>query len=118
MPSRARTICAPRWRRFVARSGEPVVRQAVVAAMRILARQFVMGRTIAEALDRARPAERQGWRHSYDMLGEAAHTAADAARYLARLRGGDRGDRGVGGGTAGDRGAGHLGQAVGAAPAL
>ncbi len=68
--------------RFVARSGEPVVRQAVIAAMRVLARQFVMGRTIAEALDRARPAERQGWRHSYDMLGEAAHTAADAARYL------------------------------------
>ncbi|MGA8551919.1 MAG: bifunctional proline dehydrogenase/L-glutamate gamma-semialdehyde dehydrogenase, partial [Stellaceae bacterium] len=54
------------WRRFIARSGEPVVRQAVVAAMRILARQFVIGRTIAEALDRARPAERQGWRHSYD----------------------------------------------------
>ncbi len=68
--------------RFVARSSEPVVRQAVTAAMRILARQFVMGRTIAEALDRARPAERQGWRHSYDMLGEAAVTAADAARYL------------------------------------
>ena len=47
-------------RRFVARSGEPVVRQAVIAAMRILARQFVMGRTIAEALDRARGAERHG----------------------------------------------------------
>ncbi len=88
-----RTICAPRWRRFVARSGEPVVRQAVIAAMRILARQFVMGRTIAEALDRARPAERQGWRHSYDMLGEAAHTAADAARYLEAYEDGDRRDR-------------------------
>jgi RHH-type transcriptional regulator, proline utilization regulon repressor / proline dehydrogenase / delta 1-pyrroline-5-carboxylate dehydrogenase len=70
------------WHRLVARSSEPVVRQAVIAAMRILARQFVMGRTIAEALDRARPAERQGWRHSYDMLGEAAVTAADAARYF------------------------------------
>ena len=70
-------------RRFAARSGEPVVRQAVTAAMRILARQFVMGRTIEEALDRARPAEAAGYRHSYDMLGEAAHTAADAARYLA-----------------------------------
>ncbi len=68
--------------RFVARSSEPVVRQAVTAAMRILARQFVMGRTIAEALDRARPAERHGWRHSYDMLGEAATTAADAVRYF------------------------------------
>ncbi len=70
-------------RHFAMRSGEPVVRQAVTAAMRILARQFVMGRTIEEALDRARPAERDGYRHSYDMLGEAAHTASDAARYLA-----------------------------------
>jgi RHH-type proline utilization regulon transcriptional repressor/proline dehydrogenase/delta 1-pyrroline-5-carboxylate dehydrogenase len=70
-------------RRFVARSGEAIVRQAVTAAMRILARQFVMGRTIGEALDRARSAERQGWRHSFDMLGEAARTAADAARYRA-----------------------------------
>ena len=67
--------------RFVARSGEPVVRQAVLAAMRILGRQFVMGRTIGEALDRARAAERDGYRHSYDMLGEAAHTAHDAERY-------------------------------------
>ncbi|HUK11554.1 MAG TPA: bifunctional proline dehydrogenase/L-glutamate gamma-semialdehyde dehydrogenase PutA [Stellaceae bacterium] len=69
-------------RRLVARSGEPVVRQAVTAAMRILGRQFVMGRTIAEALERARPAERVGYRHSYDMLGEAARTAADARRYF------------------------------------
>jgi len=70
-------------RRLLARSGEPVVRQAVTAAIRVLARQFVMGRTIAEALDRARPAERQGYRHSYDMLGEAARSAADAERYFA-----------------------------------
>ena len=69
-------------RRLVTRSGEPVVRQAVTAAMRILGRQFVMGRTIAEALERARPAERVGYRHSYDMLGEAARTAADARRYF------------------------------------
>src|ERR1700682_2217744 len=68
---------------FVARSGEPVVRQAVTAAMHILGRQFVMGRTIVEALERAREAEPEGYRHSYDMLGEAAHTAADAARYAA-----------------------------------
>ena len=47
-------------RRFAARSGEPVVRQAVTAAMRILARQFVMGRTIEEALERARAAETSG----------------------------------------------------------
>jgi RHH-type proline utilization regulon transcriptional repressor/proline dehydrogenase/delta 1-pyrroline-5-carboxylate dehydrogenase len=69
-------------RRLISRSGEPVVRQAVTAAMRILGRQFVMGRTIGEALERARPAERHGYRHSYDMLGEAARTAADAHRYF------------------------------------
>src|SRR5271155_4800028 len=69
-------------RRLAARSGEPVVRQAVTAAMRILGRQFVIGRTIEEAIGRTREAERHGYRHSYDMLGEAARTAADAARYF------------------------------------
>jgi RHH-type proline utilization regulon transcriptional repressor/proline dehydrogenase/delta 1-pyrroline-5-carboxylate dehydrogenase len=69
--------------RFAARSAEPVVRQAVMAAMRILGRQFVMGRTIEEGLARAAASERHGYRHSYDMLGEAARTAADAARYQA-----------------------------------
>src|SRR3954447_16275785 len=58
-------------RRFIARSSEPVWRQAVTAAMRILAGQFIMGRTIEEALVRAREAERQGYRHSFDMLGES-----------------------------------------------
>jgi RHH-type proline utilization regulon transcriptional repressor/proline dehydrogenase/delta 1-pyrroline-5-carboxylate dehydrogenase len=67
--------------RIVARSGEPVIRQAVREAIRILGRQFVMGRNIGEALARAAEAEREGYRHSYDMLGEAARTAADAARY-------------------------------------
>jgi len=70
-------------RRFVARSGEPVVRQAITAAIDIIGRQFVMGRTIEEALERASGAEQNSYRHSYDMLGEAAHTAADAARYAA-----------------------------------
>ncbi|MBV9373828.1 MAG: proline dehydrogenase family protein, partial [Alphaproteobacteria bacterium] len=70
-------------RRLVARSGEPLVRQAVTAAMRILGRQFVLGRTIEEAIENAGQSELQGYRHSYDMLGEAARTAADAARYFA-----------------------------------
>src|SRR5437899_9269922 len=70
-------------RRLIARSSEPVWRQAVTAAMRILAGQFVMGRTIEEALDRAREPERHGYRHSYDMLGEAARTMADAEHYRA-----------------------------------
>jgi RHH-type proline utilization regulon transcriptional repressor/proline dehydrogenase/delta 1-pyrroline-5-carboxylate dehydrogenase len=68
--------------RMVAISGEPLIRRAVMAAMRILGRQFVMGRTIDEALERAAPAEPKGWRHSYDMLGEAARSREDARRYF------------------------------------
>ena len=68
---------------LVARSGELVVRRATLAAMRILGRQFVMGQTIEDALDRARRNEAKGYRYSYDMLGEAAMTATDADRYFA-----------------------------------
>jgi len=67
--------------RLIARSGEPFIRQAILQGMRIMGRQFVMGRTIGEALERAREAERQGYRYSYDMLGEAARTMEDADRY-------------------------------------
>ncbi|MBK8908302.1 MAG: bifunctional proline dehydrogenase/L-glutamate gamma-semialdehyde dehydrogenase PutA [Rhodospirillales bacterium] len=73
-------------RRMVARSGEPVIRQAMIRAMRIMGRQFVMGRTISEALERARGDEARGYLHSYDMLGEAALTAADAERYYGSYR--------------------------------
>ncbi len=73
-------------RRLIHRSGEPVIRTAVVQAMRILGRQFVMGRTIEEALERARPLEERGYRYSYDMLGEAAHTEPDAKRYFDSYR--------------------------------
>ena len=69
--------------RLVSRSGEPVIRQAMRQAMRIMGRQFVLGRTIREALGVARPLEQEGYRFSYDMLGEAAMTAHDAERYLA-----------------------------------
>ncbi len=69
-------------KRLVARAGEPFIRQAVITAMRILGRQFVMGRTMPEALDRARGDEKQGYRHSYDMLGESARTAQDALHYF------------------------------------
>ena len=68
--------------RLVARSGEPVVRESLVQAMRIMGRQFVMGRTVEEALDRAEDDVAKGYRHSFDMLGEAAQTMADADRYL------------------------------------
>jgi RHH-type proline utilization regulon transcriptional repressor/proline dehydrogenase/delta 1-pyrroline-5-carboxylate dehydrogenase len=67
---------------LVARLGEPVIRQAVRRSMRVLGGQFVIGRTIEEALDRAAADVDDGYRHSFDMLGEAARTAADADRYF------------------------------------
>lgn len=69
--------------RLVARAGEPVIRRGVDLAMRMMGEQFVTGETIEEALKRARELESKGFRYSYDMLGEAATTAADAARYYA-----------------------------------
>jgi RHH-type proline utilization regulon transcriptional repressor/proline dehydrogenase/delta 1-pyrroline-5-carboxylate dehydrogenase len=68
-------------RRLVARLGEPVVRAAFRQAMRIMGHQFVMGRTIGEALERAATGEDARYRHTYDMLGESALTAPDALRY-------------------------------------
>ena len=68
--------------RLVNRLGEPMIRQSVTQGMRILGRQFVMGRTVEEALERGADDEKRGYRHSFDMLGEAAHTEADAKRYF------------------------------------
>ncbi|HEY8265978.1 MAG TPA: bifunctional proline dehydrogenase/L-glutamate gamma-semialdehyde dehydrogenase PutA, partial [Steroidobacteraceae bacterium] len=73
-------------RRLVARLGEPVVRTAFRHAMRIMGRQFVMGRDIGEALERAASEEGARYRHTYDMLGESALTEPDAARYLEAYR--------------------------------
>ncbi|MBS0556219.1 MAG: bifunctional proline dehydrogenase/L-glutamate gamma-semialdehyde dehydrogenase PutA [Proteobacteria bacterium] len=73
-------------RRLIGRSGEPVIRLAVRQAMRIMGHQFVMGRTIAEALDRADEKENRVYRYSYDMLGEAALTQPDAERYMQAYR--------------------------------
>jgi RHH-type proline utilization regulon transcriptional repressor/proline dehydrogenase/delta 1-pyrroline-5-carboxylate dehydrogenase len=69
--------------RLVAKGGEPLIRRGVDMAMRLMGEQFVTGQNIDEALARSRKMEAKGFRHSYDMLGEAAMTAADAARYLA-----------------------------------
>lgn len=69
-------------KRLVSRSGDTVIRNAMKQAMRIMGKQFVLGRTIEEALSIARPLEAEGYRFSYDMLGEAAFTADDAERYF------------------------------------
>ncbi len=65
----------------VKRLGEPVIRTAVTRAMKEMGRNFVLGETIDKAMKRARDLEAQGYTYSYDMLGEAARTEADARRY-------------------------------------
>jgi len=67
--------------KLIAKGGEPLIRKGVDIAMRMMGEQFVTGQTIAEALANSRSWEAQGFRYSYDMLGEAAATAADAQRY-------------------------------------
>ncbi|MGB5833311.1 MAG: proline dehydrogenase family protein, partial [Thiohalocapsa sp.] len=73
-------------RKRLQRSGEPVVRRALRHAMKILGEQFVMGRDIDAALARSVKGDEADYRHSFDMLGEAARTTADAARYLSRYQ--------------------------------
>ncbi|CUJ14114.1 bifunctional proline dehydrogenase/L-glutamate gamma-semialdehyde dehydrogenase PutA [Cognatishimia activa] len=65
----------------VKRLGEPVIRTAVARAMKEMGRQFVLGETIVNAMKRAEELEKDGFTYSYDMLGEAAKTDADAMRY-------------------------------------
>jgi RHH-type transcriptional regulator, proline utilization regulon repressor / proline dehydrogenase / delta 1-pyrroline-5-carboxylate dehydrogenase len=74
-------------KRFVRKSGEPILRNAMKQAMRIMGRQFVLGQTIDDALVAAREQEAKGYRYSYDMLGESAMTMNDAEHYLAAYKG-------------------------------
>ena len=67
--------------RLIGKGGEPLIRKGVDMAMRMMGEQFVTGETIGQALEHARTLEAQGFRYSYDMLGEAALTADDAQRY-------------------------------------
>ncbi|QNL19469.1 bifunctional proline dehydrogenase/L-glutamate gamma-semialdehyde dehydrogenase PutA [Hyphobacterium sp. CCMP332] len=69
-------------KRLTQRLGEPVIRAATMQAMKILGEQFVLGRTIKEAIKRGHKTD--GRLHSFDMLGEGARTHADAARYHSR----------------------------------
>ncbi len=69
--------------KLITKGGEPLIRKGVDLAMRMLGNQFVTGQTIDEALKNSRDNEARGYRYSYDMLGEAALTEADAASYYA-----------------------------------
>jgi len=74
---------APGWiRKLTRKAGEPLLRLAVRRAMKIIGGEFVVGRTIEEALERSEREPDVGL-CSFDMLGEGARTLADAERYLA-----------------------------------
>lgn len=77
---------APTLRRMAAKLGEPAIRSGVGLAMKIMGEQFVLGRDIGEALRRAHSGDQAPFRYSFDMLGEAARTQADADRYFAAYR--------------------------------
>jgi RHH-type proline utilization regulon transcriptional repressor/proline dehydrogenase/delta 1-pyrroline-5-carboxylate dehydrogenase len=72
--------------KLINRSGEPVVRGAIRQAMRIMGFQYVMGRSIGEAMERSRKKANRRYRYCFDMLGEAALTARDAERYQQAYR--------------------------------
>lgn len=74
-------------KRLVARTGEGVIRQALRRAVKLLGEQFVIGPDIGKAISRARALAAAGYRISYDMLGEAARSEADAKRYFDRYLG-------------------------------
>lgn len=69
--------------RLVKRTGEPVIREALKTAMRLMASQFVIGEDIQPAVKRARSFETEGYCLSYDMLGEGARSQEQADRYFA-----------------------------------
>ncbi|NRB24161.1 bifunctional proline dehydrogenase/L-glutamate gamma-semialdehyde dehydrogenase PutA [Shewanella sp.] len=68
--------------RLINRVGEPVIRQAMLAAMKIMGKQFVLGTSIKDGLKNSEANRKIGYTHSYDMLGEAALTKADADKYF------------------------------------
>jgi RHH-type proline utilization regulon transcriptional repressor/proline dehydrogenase/delta 1-pyrroline-5-carboxylate dehydrogenase len=68
--------------KLISKGGEPLIRKGVDLAMRMLGNQFVTGQTIEEAIKNSQSNEKRGYRYSYDMLGEAALTADDAAFYF------------------------------------
>lgn len=73
-------------RRMIARAGEPVIRTAMRQAMKVMGHQFVMGRTIEDALERSRQGDNARFRYTFDMLGEAALTLDHAQEYFAAYR--------------------------------
>ena len=67
---------------FLSGMGEPVIREAMMRAMKVLGQEFVLGEDIESAVQNAHAYQDLGYRMSYDILGEGARTAADAEHYF------------------------------------
>ena len=104
--------------RLIARGGEPIVRTGVDIAMRMMGETFVCRPDHRRSAAQRRRLERRGFLYSYDMLGEAATTAEDAARYLKAYEDAIDAIGAAVGRARADRRAGHFDQALGAASAL
>jgi len=70
------------WKGMLRESGEPIIRQAVREAIKVMSENFVLGRSIDEAIKHSEEFTKSGYRFSYDMLGEVARTMLDADRYF------------------------------------
>ena len=75
-----------RFQKMLKKSSEPVIRQAMKQAMKIVGKQYVLGEIIEEALKVSEKKVQQGYTYSYDMLGEAAWTMKDADKYFQAYR--------------------------------
>jgi len=61
---------------------EPVIRQIMNRAMKIMGHQFVLGQTMIEAQKNGQLMRAKGYTYSFDMLGESALTSEDANKYF------------------------------------
>jgi len=68
-------------KKFVRRAGDPLIRTTIKQMMKRMGEHFVLGKTIADAIENGQRWQDKGYRYSFDMLGEAALTQADAHRY-------------------------------------
>lgn len=76
-PGLAKTL-----KNLVSKTGEPIIREALRKAMKLIGSQFVLGETVAEAISHSKPFMKKGYRFSYDILGEGARSDAQAEGYV------------------------------------
>lgn len=69
--------------KIITKTGEPVLRKAMLTAMQVMGKQFVLAESIEDGVKESQSKNLRKYLYSYDMLGEAARTAKDAETYFA-----------------------------------